>query len=593
MTKSGKRRSGAKHTSQKWRRMDLHLHTPGSSDYQEPHISYLDILRQAELRGLDIIAFTDHNTVAGYAAMQKNLEQLLFLEQLGRIEADEQRRLDEYRRLMKKILILPGFEFTATFGFHILGIFPPQTSVVVLEHLLLSLNIPAEAIHKGSATVGATADVLTAYRTINEAGGLVIAAHANSGNGVVMRGLDFGGQTRIAYTQDPNLHALEVTDLEKRGRYATRRFFDGSKPEYPRAMRCIQGSDAHRLVRDPNNPKYLGVGDRVTEILLPEASFEALETVIKGSDMSRTRPYRGKAAPFDFIQAAREEGETINQSFHSRMTERGGYFNRILEDICAMANTNGGTIYIGVTANPKEPPIGVRDPKQAIESLQNAISGRFSPEPDVDIDRLGSKGKNVVRVTVQAGTDIPYAIDNYRIYVRDETDTNLAFRDEIVRLVEKRSTPSPILNVTIDPVEMLPSPAGGDTAPTITPDNTQPQITPPSTGVEIVSSMERKGTTYHTVHDLRNGNLIKNVTRSSARKLWHYAISQVEGGLPEPKSLDWHGNMALVKKRQRDEHIWYDLALQDEGKTHFYFGVTDSGLNDDWLRLIEQVEESA
>ena len=52
--------------------------------------------------------------------------------------------------------------------------------------------------------------------------------------------LDFGGQTRIAYTQDPNLHALEVTDLEKRGNQTTRRFFDGSKPEYPRPMRCIQ-----------------------------------------------------------------------------------------------------------------------------------------------------------------------------------------------------------------------------------------------------------------------------------------------------------------------------------------------------------------
>ena len=79
---------------------------------------------------------------------------------------------------------------------------------------------------------------------------MVIAAHANSNHGVVMRGLDIGGQTRIAYTQDPNLHVLEVTDLEKRGRYTTRRFFDGSKPEYPRPMRCIQGSDAHRLVRE-------------------------------------------------------------------------------------------------------------------------------------------------------------------------------------------------------------------------------------------------------------------------------------------------------------------------------------------------------
>ncbi|MCA9900102.1 MAG: PHP domain-containing protein, partial [Anaerolineales bacterium] len=110
--------------SRQWRRMDLHLHTPGSSDYQENNVSYLDILRQAEIRGLDIIAFTDHNTVAGFAAMRKEVERLLWLEELGRLDPEEKRRLDEYRRLLEKILVLPGFEFTATFGFHILGIFP-------------------------------------------------------------------------------------------------------------------------------------------------------------------------------------------------------------------------------------------------------------------------------------------------------------------------------------------------------------------------------------------------------------------------------------------------------------------------------------
>jgi DNA polymerase III alpha subunit (gram-positive type) len=53
-----------KRTKPRWRRMDLHLHTPASADYLESNISYLDILRQAESKGLDIVAFTDHNTVA-------------------------------------------------------------------------------------------------------------------------------------------------------------------------------------------------------------------------------------------------------------------------------------------------------------------------------------------------------------------------------------------------------------------------------------------------------------------------------------------------------------------------------------------------
>ena len=46
-----------------WKRMDLHLHTPASSDYRDPGITYLDILKKAEEKKLDMIAFADHNTV--------------------------------------------------------------------------------------------------------------------------------------------------------------------------------------------------------------------------------------------------------------------------------------------------------------------------------------------------------------------------------------------------------------------------------------------------------------------------------------------------------------------------------------------------
>lgn len=581
--RSRRRKPQGKSPSRQWRRMDLHLHTPGSVDYQESTVSYLDILRQAELRGLDIIAFTDHNSVAGYATMRKEVERLLWLEELNRLDLEEKRRLDEYRRLLEKILVLPGFEFTATFGFHILGIFPQDSPISLLEHLLLTLRVPVESLSKGSATVGATADVLTAYRVINEAGGIVIAAHANSSNGVAMRGLDFGGQTRIAYTQDPNLHVLEVTDLDKRGRYTTRRFFDGSKPEYPRPMRCIQGSDAHRLMRENPSSKSLGIGDRVTEILLPEVSFEALANVLKGNDLSLTRPYRGPANPIDFVQLAREEGESIVQSFHASMAQRGGHQNHVLRDICAMANGNGGTIYIGVSANPKEKPVGVRDHNRAIDRLQTVISNRFTPEPDIHIDNLPSQGEQIVRVTVQPGQDKPYAIDDNLFYIRDDTETSQAVRDEIVQLI---ASPAEATSETEQEV-LPPLPPIGHLAPKIGKTATN-VVEPPRTGVEIVESEKRKGTYYHTVRDLRNGNLIKNVTRSSARKLWHYAITKVETDTPKPSDISWQGNIAVLDIRKKNDNVWYDLAMREGDKIHFFYGVTDSGLNDNWLSLIEK-----
>jgi hypothetical protein len=568
--------------------MDLHLHTPGSNDYQEPQVSYLDILRQAEIRGLDIIAFTDHNTVAGFAAMKKEIEQLFWLEKLGRLEPDERRQLDEYRRLLDKIMVLPGFEFTATFGFHILGIFPSETSVSFLEHLLMTLHISPAILEEGSSTVGATSDVLTAYRVINEAGGLVIAAHANSNNGVVMRGLDFGGQTRIAYTQDHNLHVLEVTDLEKRGRYTTRRFFDGSKPEYPRPMRCIQGSDAHRLVRESAQSKNLGIGDRITEVLLDDTSFEALARVLKGNDFALTRPYRGPANPVDFVQLAREEGESIVQTFHPSMAQRGGHFDLVLQDICALANTNGGSIYVGVSDDPKEQPIGIREPNKAIERLYSAVSNRFSPEIELHIDSLISKGKPIVRITIQPGVDKPYAIDDNKFFVRDESETNLAVRDEIVRLVERRLSSGESDSRSVP----LPPPHPPADMPTVLDKSAAAQskstIDAPRTGVEIVRSQKRQGTIYHTVRDLRNGNLIKNVTKKSARKLWHYAISKVETGVPKADEINWQGNIAILEQRKKHDNVWYDLAMRDNGDIHIYYGVTDSGLNDDWLAIIQR-----
>ena len=257
---------------------------------------------------------------------------------MKRILPDEQSKLMEYRRLLGKILVLPGFEFTSTFGFHVLAIFPPEKPVREIEHLLLDLEIPPDQLDVGSDTVGATSDVLTAYRLIHEAGGISIAAHANSTNGVAMRGFPIGGQTRIAYTQDPHLHALEVTDLENTSKRSTAAFFSGAKPEYPRRMHCIQGSDAHRLLNDPIRKKNLGVGERTTDVLLPEISFEALRELFLNTDFARTRPHRMSAEPaFDFIHSALQEGPNIIQDFHESMTVRGGKRYAIIADVCALS----------------------------------------------------------------------------------------------------------------------------------------------------------------------------------------------------------------------------------------------------------------
>lgn len=568
--------------------MDLHLHTPASVDYQQPGVTYLELLKRAEARGLDIIAFADHNTIAGYRQMMEEVERLEFLEKSGRMLPDEQSTLDEYRRLFAKILILPGFEFTATFGFHILGIFPKDKSLREIDYVLLNLNIPPEQLDYGSDTVGATTDVIAAYKAIAEAGGLAIAAHANSNHGVAMRGFTFGGQTRIAYTQDPNLHALEVTDLEKKGRRTTSAFFSGTKPEYPRRMHCIQGSDAHRLTGDPNRKGNLGVGDRPTDVLIPEVSFQALLDLFSSNDFARTRPHHLEAEPsYDFIRSAREEGANIVQDFHESISVRGGRLYAVIADICAFANTNGGTLFLGLSADTKKPVSGIAKPNQAITQLEKEIGNRISPQLTCTIDAHKTNGKTILRVLVPRGDDPPYIVDDYKIYVRGESETSQAVRDEIVGLVQRGNSNRLPLAAQSEAAEREEIEKEGE--------KPMEQVVElaPRTGVEIVSVENRDGGSFFTVRDLRNGNVVKNVTHKSARRLWHYALTQY-ARLPQDLSdaeVDWQGDFGLLHKGKQGRRTNYDLVQRTPHGYRYYFGVTDDGIHGPWKQLVGQDEE--
>lgn len=636
--------NAGKAPQRRWYKVDLHLHTPASHDYEEPHISYLEWMRAVAAKGLDIVAITDHNTVAGIAAIRREIEWLTKLETMNRLTDEEQARLTEWRELANQVLVLPGFEFTATFGFHILGIFPPESSIRHLEHILLSLNVPADKLDIGSTETGAATDVLNAYRIIHEAGGLVIAAHANSTHGVAMRNFPFGGQTKIAYTQDINLDALEVTDLD-RGYRSTARFFDGSKAEYARHMHSFHGSDAHRLKADPKNPKRLGIGDRASEFLLDEPSFEAIVSLLRGKQFDRTRPFQAQPEAVDTLEAAREEGPSLTQSFHESANQRAGKLTAVLNDICAFANTAGGVVYVG--AGPRKvKPRGLPNPAEVQQEILAGLDERMTPPLEIKWDIIQSQGAKVLRLMIPKGPERPYCIDDYKYYVRDEAETTLAVRDELVALVREalegqkgarpsqetrkgrsgrvesgkpdnnrrergrnsRATDRPNVSATVVP-------NGGASKPVVLINrSTKPSVPGeeevevpallagpggevasddafylPQIGVEIVATENRNGNRFHSIHDLRNGHVIHNVTRKGARKLWSYAIQQHEDNPINPANITWQGDVGIAHTERRAGKVRYDLALRtDDGKVRIFYGVTEDGMDGPWATFVQE-----
>lgn len=421
-----------------WYRIDLHMHTPGSADYEQAGVTYLDILQQAERRGLDIIAFTDHNTVNGYRQMMREIADLELLEKLKRIQPDELGRLLEYRRLLKKILVLPGFEFTSTFGFHILGIFPPEKPLRDIEYLLYEMHVPGYVLDKGLTEAGATSDVLTAYRLIDEAGGIAIAAHANSSSGVLMRGVNIGGQTRIAFTQDSHLAAIELTDLSK-GRRSTAHWLSGTKAEYPRRMHLIQGSDAHRLTVSATDAHRLGVGDRTSEVLLPERTFAALRALFLSQDFHRVRQSRAPLnLSVDPIQDIRAQEASTKLAFHPALPRRSvNRFEEIVRDAAAMANGDGGVILIGCESGLNKKPKGVPSADETARKLADALREQVKPELQPAIVVQTIEEAQIIRVTVPHSEQAPYAVKDNQFYVRDGAETRSATRDEIVAITKR------------------------------------------------------------------------------------------------------------------------------------------------------------
>jgi len=548
----------------------LHLHTPASEDYAEPNVSYLDILQEAERRGLEIIAFTDHNTVAGYEQFQREIEFLVALEKAGRLTSEEEARLAEYRRLLEKITVLPGFEFTSHFGAHILGIFPPNRPLSLIEATLLQLGIPAESLKGGVCSVANTRHVTEAYEIIHRAGGIVIAAHANGPNGVITETLRMGtsGQARVAVTQSPYLHALEFinfyTDHEK---FTSPGFYNGKTEHYERRMFCIQGSDAHRLRRLPEGDAQAthrhGIGDRYFEALLPDRSFEALKALFSSQDFDRVRVPKRDQKQWS-LDVARFSGSTDRQVL--RALAEPNQAVTLWPDVAALANIGGGVLIIG--CDPGGKVVGIERPDQVTDTLRQSVAEHVIPAPYLSFELMHYEGRDVIRVEVKANDPPPYVGSNGVVYLRRDSETIVANRSEIIQLCRQAiaaGEPSPLDN--------------GET------------LELPRSGVEIVSSQRRSGTWVYEVRDLRT---TAGVTRDRARGLWAYAISRHEdlreSRIDLQSQVRWRGRLGLWRAYRQGSRVKYDLVHRDQNGVvdHVFYGVSDWGLGEAWTSLLSE-----
>jgi hypothetical protein len=557
-----------KRSGMRWMRADLHIHTPASEDYAEPEVTYFEILQEAERRDLEIIAFTDHNTVHGYEQLQDELAFLSKLESANRLTAEEQARLQEYRRLLANITVLPGFEFTSHFGAHILAIFPPAHPISLIEATLLQLGIPPELLKAGTCGVANTRHVTEAYEIIARAGGLVIAPHVNAPSGVVSETLRMGtsGQARIAVTQSPYLHALEFVNFyTDRDKFTSPGFYNGKVEHYERRMFCIQGSDAHRLRRLPSDEAQshhrAGIGDRYVELLLPNPIFSALHALFSSQDFDRVRVPKRDQKQWA-IDAVRFNGSTERQVLRVVAEEAHAAYG-LWSDVAALANAGGGVLVIG--CEPGGVVVGVKRPEQVSEALRQGVAEQITPPPHLSFELMSYEGQDIVRVEIKASEPPPYVGTNGLIYVRRDRETVVAERTEIIQLC--RRTPAEASSLSLEP---------------------DAEMDLPRSGVQIVAAQKRGGNWLYEVRDLRT---TAGVTRDRAQGLWAYAIDRYEdlrnGRIDLQGQVRWKGRYGLWRAYRQGSRTKYDLVYRgaDGVISHCFFGVSDWGMGDAWSTL--------
>jgi PHP family Zn ribbon phosphoesterase len=246
----------------RFKKLDLHLHTPASVCFADKRVTANDIVKAALSAGLDGIAVTDHNSGAF---------------------------IDLVKTAAKgtPLIVFPGVELTCMTGkegVHLIALFDPSAGKAEIESLLGNLGLTPDQ-YGNEDTVVTKVSTITVAQIITERGGLAVLAHANSTRGVLA---DMRGQQRIELLRSPFIVAAEATDFQDAAAKAARKrvvdLLDGNDPSYKRKLAVYQASDNPS---GTGNGKHAvsGIGTRCSYLKLDQINIDGLRQCFADPDV--------------------------------------------------------------------------------------------------------------------------------------------------------------------------------------------------------------------------------------------------------------------------------------------------------------------
>lgn len=210
---------------------DLHVHTPHDPERYEckGEVTAADIIAGAKAAGVEIIAVTDHNTVAGIDEVKA----------AGKVEG---------------IAVFPGVEITASGGkprVHILTLFDRDISGDIVKDFIRQAGLPLDGI--GTTSTVTEKPVFVVLDMDYDRPRISIAPHVLGNSGLFQAARS---DTRTKAYKAKTLLAVEIPHEDNSQLPIVRRICQGQDPDYgPKRCAMIRSSDAR-------SPK--GIGSRHT-----------------------------------------------------------------------------------------------------------------------------------------------------------------------------------------------------------------------------------------------------------------------------------------------------------------------------------------
>jgi hypothetical protein len=317
-------------------KVDLHIHTPASKCYKgkKNDDEYLKILHEAKKKELKVIAITDHNSIAGYKRIIELRAELLSAKSKYEKITDSDQVAKKILQIKKKlncfdnILILPGIEYEANPGVHLLVIFSDTTSVSEIENFLMLGGYSGENCGLEIPASLANWDILKLYSEASKYDCLVIDAHTDSDKG--MLNVLQKGKYRSECFSSVFLNGVCYNSEKQKEQLAET---IKSSKEYRRIhpLAFLKSSDAH-MIKD--------IGKYYSWIKMPDLTFMSLKNAFTNPTESISVEYPDIKVILDLL--IKNEITLGVQDFSD------GNKDLTIRRISALNNTAGGYILFGM-----------------------------------------------------------------------------------------------------------------------------------------------------------------------------------------------------------------------------------------------------